>query len=142
MAVKKFTTEKDDDRVEIVEFELDSTLLKARKPKSASLLRMAQAADADSLTQVQALQEFIEESLTPESRDVLFGRLDDPDDDFDIADMAPIANWLVGEFTARPTGRRSASSASPKRTGSRSTARSRSGASTRKTSAASASATS
>lgn len=128
MPVKQFTTEpeKEDERV-IVEFEVDGATLQAMRPKTVAFINLAETQDDETgWRQMQAVREFMDECLLPDSRELIADRLEDPDDPFDISNMVPIVNWLMGEFTTRPTGRSSGSSARPKRTGQRSTARSRS----------------
>lgn len=128
MPVKEFTTEPEaaEDRV-IVDFALDGATLQAVRPKTIAFISLAQTQDDDTgWRQMQAVRDFMDECLLPESRELVADRLEDPDDNFDVSDLVPIVNWLMGEFTTRPTGRSSGSSARPRRTGQRSTARSRS----------------
>jgi hypothetical protein len=144
MPAKKFTTAEDlpEERQKVVHFDLDGKELTARKPKTFAMIEMANAAEGDSLVQVQALVHFMNETLDPTSRAHIQSRMADPDDTFDIEDLAPISNWLLEQFTARPTTRSRASAARPRKTGSASTGRARSKASTRSTSRPTASATS
>jgi hypothetical protein len=144
MPVKKFTTAEElpEERQKTVTFDLDGTSMTARKPKTYAMVDMANAADGDSLTQVKALIQFMNEVLDEKSRGHIQHRMADPDDTFDLEDLAPISNWLMEQFTGRPTTRSRASAARPRKTGSASTARARSQASTRSTSRRSASATS
>jgi len=144
MPVKKFTTAEEipEERQKTVSFDLDGTTLTARKPKTFAMVEMANAAEGDTLAQVQALVHFMNETLDGESRAYIQNRMSDPDDTFDLEDLAPISNWLLEQFTARPTTRSSGSAARPRKTGSASTARARSQASTRSTSRQTASATS
>lgn len=134
MPMKTFSTsEPSSDRLKIVDFELDGEKLSARRPKTAAFLALADTQDSQNpIDQVRAVKVFMDECLVPDSRDHIQDRLDDPDDEFDLDDIVPIINWLIEELstTSRPTGRPTASSGRPKRTGSRSTARSRAPVST------------
>jgi hypothetical protein len=128
MPVKEFTTEPEaeEDRV-IVDFALDGATLQAMRPKTVAFISLAETQDDETgWRQMQAVRDFMDECLLPDSRELIADRLEDPDDRFDVTDLVPIVNWLMGEFTTRPTGRPSGSSARPKRTGRPSTARSRS----------------
>lgn len=135
--MKEFTTDKatDEDRPRI-DFNLDGTILTARKPKTAAFLHLVTTNDDEGQDQAQGVMDFVRGALTPESRKVVLARLDDPDDDLDISGLVPLVNWVIEEFTGddgggdRPTGPSNGSSPPRKRTGSSSTARSRSRAST------------
>jgi hypothetical protein len=132
MALKSFSTPRSrTDREKVVEFDLDGTLLTARRPKTATFLALAEFSDGgNGWDQMHAVRTFMEESLEPESRTHVQDRLADPDDEFDLEDIVPIVNWMVTEFSTRPTSRPSGSPPPRKRTGKASTARSRSKAST------------
>lgn len=127
MARKSFATGQATVDRKVLDFELDGETLYARRPKTNAFLALADFADSDdAYVQIRGVRTFMEECLIPESRGVIQERLDDPDDEFDLDDIVPIINWLIEEMSARPTGRPTASSGRPKRTGNRSTARSRS----------------
>ena len=119
------------------EFLLDGVQLAARRPKGAALLDLAMLAENSSaIAQVQAAKQFIDDCLTPESREHINSRLYDPEDAFDFDDLTAILEWVTEEFTrpARPTTPSSESSVTRRRTGRPSTAPVRSLASTPATS--------
>lgn len=130
--MKEFTTEKADDAERpFVEFKFDGVVLTARKPKTAAFVALVDVDDEDGAESARGVMRFVHDALTPDSRDLITKRLEDPDDDLDIATLVPLVNWVVEEFTAdRPTGPSNGSSAPPGPTGSSSTGRSRSRAST------------
>jgi len=120
--MQEFTTEPSTDRLETVEFHLDGIRLFARKPKSVSFIGLTDTMEMDGVDAIKGTLRFMDEALLPESRDHIQARLDDPDDDFDVDNVVPILNWVIEEFTNRPTGRPSPPPQPRRRTGSRSTA--------------------
>lgn len=144
MPVKSFTTEEQppEERRESVSFSLDGVTLTAIRPKTYTMVEMVNAGEGDTITQVKAIVEFMNETLDVRSRQVIQDRLKDPEDAFDLEHLAPIAQFLMERFGKRPTSRSKASAVRPEKTGRPSTARARSGASTRSRSRQTASATS
>ena len=136
MPVKSFSTEErpSEERREAVQFTVDGQTLTAHRPKSYALVELSTAADGDTITQVRAIVDFMNETLDEKSRAYIQKRLRDPDDVFDLEDLVPISQFLTERFARRPTTRSKASAARPRKTGSASTARARSKGSTRSTS--------
>lgn len=115
-----------------VTFAVDGETLTAYRPKSYALIEMAGATDSDdTIVQVRAIVNFMNETLDTDSREYIQRRLRDPDDPFDLEDLVPISQYLTERFSRRPTTRPKASAARPRKTGSASTGRARSRASTR-----------
>lgn len=125
MARKSFSTDsKTSADRKVIDFDLDGDTLYARRPKTNAFLALAEYQNNDDpYAQIRGVRTFMEECLIPDSRGIIQERLDDPDDDFDLDDIIPIINWLIEELSTRPTGRPTASSGRPRRTGNRSTAR-------------------
>lgn len=133
MARKSFTSKAQTAR-KVVEFEFDGVLLYAQQPKFATMLDLADLVDSGPVEQVHGAVDFIEQCLVPDSRDYIFNRLHDPDDNLEITDLTELMQWVTEEFTARPTMPPAPSRPPSPRTGKPSTGRSRSTASRRSTS--------
>lgn len=137
--MKEFTTAGAGKERPTAQFLLDGAELTARRPKSMALLELA-SLDKDSgpVAQVQAAKNFIDDCLTPPSRDYINGRLYDPEDEFEFDDLTPILEWVVEEFTRPPAppAPPNGSSATHRRTGRPSTAAVRPSAPTPATSTA------
>ncbi len=106
---------------------LDGEQLWARRPKAAKLIeimRMVNMEDSTDPSNVDALDEFLDQVMEPDTAARLRERMDDADDDFDIDTLVVIMEGLQETWSARPTGSGSASPAPParKRSARRSTA--------------------
>lgn len=108
-----------------VTFEYDDVTLTARRPKAATILDLAATTTGSDVERVTATMAMVEDSLVPDSRDYIMGRLRDPDDEMDIEDLVPVIEWLVAEFTSRPTPPPPASAGRRSSTGKPSTGRAR-----------------
>jgi hypothetical protein len=64
-----------------------------------------QSTESDS---VRDLLNWLGEGLGEEQAQVILARLQNPDDDFDLAQINEIARYLLGSSSNRPTRRRSA----------------------------------
>lgn len=95
----------------IVEFALDGREMTFTTPKRAGLIASVvnnigldgRAVDTDS---TRDLLNWIGEGLSEEDAEHILGRLKDPADDFDLADVNEIAKHLLAQSSNRPTRRR------------------------------------
>lgn len=108
--MKQFTTKERE--VQIIEFELDGRVIQFRPPKRAGLITSvvnsvaldARAMDTDS---TRDLLNWLGEGMVDDAdAEWILGRLQDPDDDFDIMDVNEIAKYLLSQDSNRPTRRR------------------------------------
>lgn len=108
--MKEFTT-KERDR-QPIEFVLDGETYSFVPPKRAELVMSVvsgngldrPASDTDS---VRDLLNWLGEGLGEEQAERFLGRLRDPDDDFDLAQVNEVARYLLAQSSNRPTRRRS-----------------------------------
>lgn len=105
-APKAFATSKKARDDEPVTFTLDERTYTAHRPKQSVFVALAAAA-GNTVEQIKVVPRFIDASLEPADRAHIAARLRDPDDDLDIDDLVPIFNYLMEEFTGRPTGSQS-----------------------------------
>lgn len=70
---------------------------------------------------LHAVLEFFEEVMLPGEYERFRAVIDDPDIAIQIADLAEIAGWLSGQYTARPTPSSSSDQSSPTPSGRDST---------------------
>lgn len=83
----------------------DGYVLQAVRPKTAVFIPAADAAvSGDIKEQFKVSMRLIRDLLTPESRDYLFGRLQDPADKLDTPHLKPIIDALTEVLGGRPTG--------------------------------------
>lgn len=111
-AIKSFTTSarsaqdeaEDAGLPTTVPFELDGTTFHAHRPKTSIFLMMAASGGSGRIgeSMLEAVK-FIDACLPPDERDIIADRLRDPDDDFDIDDLSAIFEYLVTQFSGRPT---------------------------------------
>lgn len=109
---KEFTTKERPPK--ITEFDLDGEHYVFTAPKRAGLVMSVVttvgvdgkgSTDSDS---VRDLLNWVGDGLPEDQAARLLGRLQDPDDDFDLENMNEIARYLLGQSSNRPTRRRSA----------------------------------
>lgn len=94
-----------------IEFELDGRRMVFKTPKRAGLIASvvnsvgldSRVTDSDS---TRDLLNWLGEGLSEEDAEHVLGRLQDPEDDFDLADINEIAKYLLGQSSNRPTRRR------------------------------------
>jgi hypothetical protein len=107
---KDFTTKQRERQS--TEFTLDGETFTFTPPKRAALIMSAivtvgldkPSSDGDS---VRDLLNWLGEGLGDEQADRVLGRLQDPNDDFDLDQVNEIARYLLGQSGNRPTRRRS-----------------------------------
>jgi hypothetical protein len=98
---------------DVIEFTLDDADYHFTPHKVASVMMPVLDADAagtdadsDELTMTQRTWEWLKAGLPPDEYDRIWARLDDPDDDLDVPDVAEVVRWLIQKVSGRPTGRR------------------------------------
>jgi hypothetical protein len=104
-------------------FEVDGRELRCYRPHEGQVvLLMASFGRHSSQTdKVAGIIDFFVETLDEPSHQHLVGRLLDRNDPFSVEDVEAIMEWMIEEWSGRPTKRPSASPRRPKRTGPRST---------------------
>lgn len=78
-------------------------------PKLAEGMLPVLEGDGDGEGMTTAVWQWLRNGLGDDQYAHLRGRLTDPDDHLDVEQVAEITQWLVGEATGRPTGKRSGS---------------------------------
>jgi hypothetical protein len=118
---------RDEDDADIstpIEFKVGDDVLRAYRPEVGQVAimyaRMDDTVAADS-ERIAAMIDFFMGLLDKESRRLLTRRLMDRDDDFEMEDVNDILNWLMEEWSGRPTRPSSASSRSRQNGGRKST---------------------
>lgn len=110
--MREFTTTKKahDGSLERLEFAIDTVVYAARRPKDWHLLELSvvNAADASESDKAAALRTFVATVFEEPGATRLLRRLRDPADDLDVADVGPVIEWLIGEWSGRPIGSASA----------------------------------
>lgn len=109
-------------------------VLYARRPKTSILMQFGQVdpKTTDFVEITRVINLFLDSVLEKPSREYVRGRLNDPDDTWDVDILIPVINRLKATWYGRPTGRATGSSGSPNSRGNRSTGRSRSRGKTRR----------
>jgi hypothetical protein len=107
-----------------VTFSLNNQTFSARPAiQGAFLLHFVTQADSDSGGQAaEALMNFYQRVLLPESWERFEKLINDPDTIVSIEQLSEIVGWLVSEYTKRPTTGSSSSSPGPLTVGPTSTA--------------------
>lgn len=101
-------------RVEVIPFTLDGVEFQFTPPKRAELIKSVvssvgldrNSTESDS---VKDLLNWLGEGLPDDQSSIILDRLQDPNDDFDLAQVNEIARYLLGQTSNRPTRRRSGS---------------------------------
>lgn len=130
-AARAVENEEADDRYPY-EFTLDGVLCRAREPKDGQVAVLMASTGRHSGTQDQiaGIINFFVSVLDADTHQFIVNKLLDPEDDFGLeapednpeaASVQGIMEYLMEEWSGRPTKSSSASSASPKRGGRRST---------------------
>jgi len=124
----KQTSEETFEGAEPLTFVLDDFEYTALPPTPAqfAVFMSTQAESRDVSDRVAGVIDFFDGLLTEEARRTFRKRLLDRDDPFDFDMVQEIMEWLVEEWSARPTQPSSGSVASRTNTGRRSTAKPRS----------------
>lgn len=88
-----------------VEFMLDDRRIEALRPKSAIFGETIHGLTSSKSVSDQVINaiRFLEGCLKPADRDWIAKRLRDPDDDLDVEEVMEIINFLMTEFSGRPT---------------------------------------
>jgi hypothetical protein len=125
-AVAAKAKDEDEDISTPVEFKVGDDTLRAYRPEVGQVAIMYSRMDdnvaADS-ERIAAMIDFFMGLLDKESRRILTRRLMDRDDDFEMEDVNDILNWLMEEWSGRPTKPSSGSSRSRQNGGRKSTAK-------------------
>lgn len=108
----------------------DPFIFTAIRPKSAILIQLSSIDEGDPMQLARAASQFINAVFDKESKDYLWGRLLDPEDDWDYDVLIPVIDTLKERWFKRPPGSRPGSAKQRRRSGPSSTARSRSTVST------------
>lgn len=113
------------DSVYTLEFAVDGETLHARRPKDGQLAVLMTAASRhmpDNM-RIATLIDFFVNVLDIESHHYVVGRLLDGDDEFGLEEVQDIMEWMVEEWTGRPTQPPSVSTQSRRTGGQKSTRR-------------------
>lgn len=126
--MKEFTTavsgaEQSDD--DAMEFNVDGTLCRAYRPSDGQLafLMASTGRHSNSQEQIAGLINFFVAVLDDDSHNYVVNRLLDRKDPFGIEQVQAIMEWMVEEWSGRPTRSPSVSTTSPPTTGQSSTPR-------------------
>lgn len=125
--VLRFAVEEDRARGPETRFQIgdDLTILVARRPKAALIMKLYRLTESASMVQqLESIDVFIDTTMDADSAAYLRDRFEDPDDEWDYDVLTPVIKALTAQWFDRPTGRSSASSRRPSRSGRRSTVRS------------------
>lgn len=106
-----------------IDFEIDGVQITAHPPTTGQLGLFVQGNKAGGMKTVESLFKFIRAILDDDGYKVVEDKLQEG---VEISLLTDIVEYLVGEWSGRPTTRSSASSASRKTTGKPSTAKRRS----------------
>jgi hypothetical protein len=101
-----------------IEFKLDETVLTAHAPTSGQVALFIQHGRTGGIASVTALFEFFSDVLNDKDWKIVESSLRDG---MDVDLLSEIANWLIGEWSGRPTRLSSVSSPTGNGTGPRST---------------------
>jgi hypothetical protein len=128
VAMKEFTTaarEADVPADEIMEFVVDGQTCRCFQPSNGQLaILLASISSTQSWThQVAGVINFFDATLDDDSRAYITRRLLDRQDRFGIDEVQEIIEWMVEEWSSRPTPSPSGSTPSPPKGGRKSTAR-------------------
>jgi hypothetical protein len=106
-----------------LEFDVDGVLCKAYRPGDGQLavFMASTAKHASEHEAVAGIINFFASVLDDDSNNYIVNRLLDRKDSFGLAQVQSILQWMVGEWTARPTQQPSGSTASPESIGTGST---------------------
>lgn len=126
--MKEFTTavqdaEQDEDGA--MEFSVDGTLCRAYRPSDGQLafLMASTGRHSSDQEQIAGLINFFVAVLDDESHNYIVNRLLDRKDSFGLEQVQAIMEWMVEEWSGRPTKSPSVSTTSPPTTGRSSTPR-------------------
>jgi hypothetical protein len=124
--VKEFTTaveKADQDEEAPLEFNVDGVMCHGYYPGDGQLAYLLASTGRHSTTQEQiaGLINFFVAVLDEESHSYVVNRLLDRKDPFGIEQVQKIMEWMVGEWSGRPTKSPSGSTTSPPSTGQSST---------------------
>lgn len=108
MSKKAFTTsarraEDDDSTPQTVEFTVDGEDYTAMRPKDATIMLMVASSTDGIATSTLEATRFLDSVLPAAQARRISARLRDPKDDFDLADLFPIIQHIISEFSNRPT---------------------------------------
>lgn len=128
MTIKEFTTAARDAEIspdEVMEFAVDGQTCRCFEPSPGQLaILLASISSTQSWThQVAGVINFFDAVLDDDSRTYITQRLLDRQDRFGIEEVQEIIEWMVEEWSARPTRSPSGSTPSPPKGGRKSTAR-------------------
>ena len=105
--MQEFVTSKKrrDGELDRLEFQIDGQPYAALRPKDWHLLELAvvNATDAPEADKAAALRTFVATVFEEPGASMLLRRLRDPADDLDVADVGPIIEWLIGQWSGRPS---------------------------------------
>lgn len=126
--MKEFTTaveqaEKSEDDDNVIEFAIDGTMCKAYKPKDGQLAVLMASTGRHSSQQemIAGIINFFVAVLDEDSHSYVVSRLLDRRDAFGIEQVQNIMQWLIGEWSGRPTKSPSGSTTSQQTDGPNST---------------------
>lgn len=103
-----------------IEFKLDEDVLTAKPPTSGQVALFIQHGRSGGISSVTSLFEFFSDVLEDKDWKIVEDKLRDG---MDVELLAQISNYLIGEWSGRPTTQSSASSPTRNGTGRKSTAK-------------------
>lgn len=128
--MKEFSTaiseaERQDDEDNAMEFSVDGTLCRAYRPSDGQLafLMASTGRHSSDSEQIAGLINFFVAVLDDDSHNYVVSRLLDRRDPFGLEQVQAIMEWMVEEWSGRPTKSPSVSTPSPPNTGRSSTAK-------------------
>lgn len=101
-----------------IEFKLDDATLTARAPTAGQVALFVQGGAGGGLRSIQSMFEFFSDVLDDDDWEIVHDKLRDG---MDVELLAEISNYLIGEWSGRPTQPSPGSSPTPNGTGRRST---------------------
>lgn len=113
----------EEDREDVVEFSVDGVLCRAFKPGGGQLgvLMAATSGHQPPQVQIAGIINFFNSTLDDQSSSYLVNKLLERDNGFEIEEVQDILEYLVEEWTGRPTKSPSGSTRSQSRGGRKST---------------------
>lgn len=107
-----------------IEFKLDDDVLTARPPTTGQVALFVQKGRGGGIRSVESMFVFFSDVLDDKDWKVVEAKLQDG---MDVELLGEISNYLIGEWSGRPTGLSSGSSPTRNGTGSRSTGKRQAG---------------
>jgi hypothetical protein len=116
-------TETDEQKAKGIPVNIDDRVYHFRKPGDGqiAMLMASTGRHSKQVDQISGVINFVTAILPEEDRNHLVDRLLDYDDPYGVADIQKVLEYLIGEWSGRPTEQPSGSGGSPKPDGQNST---------------------